>query len=303
MKMTERRIKLPQIDPEKARREIGDGVIEKVLEFNATGCVIGLSGGADSTMSAAEIKQAFDRYNANNPETPLELVGYILPSDTNTPEDTRDGIMVAQRLGIRYEVISLETVVEAHRTTNPEAFSSDYDKGNMMSRIRGNVLNTKGDSENKKVAGTGNRDEDDGIGYYTMFGDGAVHFSTLGNLSKRLVFQMLRYHGFTEIAEREPSAGLEPHQTDFGDLGYYYDVVEMVREGLRQRFTQEELAQHSQVVGIAQRDLKQYSDMFGVSKFDSVKEVVNDIVRRNIIAKKKASLIHPPVIPVTLEYV
>ncbi|RLC31627.1 MAG: hypothetical protein DRH32_03945, partial [Deltaproteobacteria bacterium] len=74
------KIKLPQMDCEKVSREIGDFIIESVLANNACGCVIGLSGGVDSSTSAALVKTAFDGYNKTH-DAHLDLVGYILPSD------------------------------------------------------------------------------------------------------------------------------------------------------------------------------------------------------------------------------
>lgn len=206
----ERRILLPEIDPKQAVTEIGDFVIDTLTRTNSTGCVIGLSGGVDSTTTAAILKKAFDRYNSTRQTVELELVGYILPSAINNPVDTEDGIAIAKKLGIRYETQNLEPIVDAYKTTNPEAFDNKFDQGNMTSRIRANVLNTKAATGRKTVAGTGNKDEDFGIGYYTLFGDGAVHMSPIGNLSKRLVYQMASYLGFEDIANKEPTAGLEP---------------------------------------------------------------------------------------------
>lgn len=302
----ERRILLPDLDSEQAATEIGEFVVKQVLLHSSTGCVIGLSGGVDSTTTAALIKKAFDRYNssvsADNQKKQLEVVGYILPSNTNNPDDTRDGISVAERLGIRYEVHSIEKVVEAFLSTNPEALAVKYDKGNLMSRIRANVLSTKAASENKTLAGTGNKDEDFGIGYYTLFGDGAVHISPIGSLSKRLVQQMACYFGFEDIAKRIPTAGLEPGQTDYKDLGYGYDIVELVSEGFSQGFTREELIVHSQVKPIIEQQIKQYESMYCHKKFSSVSEVVDDITRRHYIADEKAKIIHPPMASVTLTY-
>lgn len=302
----EKRIILPEIDSEQAAAEIGEFVVNQVISHSSTGCVIGLSGGVDSTTTAALIKKAFDRYNssvsADNQKKQLEVVGYILPSDTNNPDDTRDGINVAERLGIRHEVHSIEKILEAFQSTNPEALAVKYDKGNLMSRIRANILSTKAATENKTLAGTGNKDEDFGIGYYTLFGDGAVHISPIGNLSKRLVRQMSCYFGFEDIAKRIPTAGLEPGQTDYKDLGYDYDVVELVSEGFSQGLTREEIIVHSQIKPVVEHQINLYESKYGHKKFNSVGEVVDDIVRRHYIADEKAKIIHPPIAPVTLMY-
>jgi len=300
----ERKIKLAQIDHEQVANEIGDFIVSKVLEFGATGCVIGLSGGIDSTTSGALAKRRFDKYNSENPDkTPLELVGEILPSNTNKPEDAEDGVKVAKMLGVRYEVQNIEPIVQAYKATNPEVFESQYAKGNLMSRIRANVLNTKAETENKKVLGTGNKDEDYGLGYYTLFGDGAVHLSPISNLSKRHVREMASYLGVSdELVNRTPSAGLEPGQTDFGDLGYSYDIVELVMEGKDQSFSTEELYMHSQVTSLVERDNQQYTSLYGKLKFETAQEVVDDVLRRHENALKKVQLISPPVAEVTLNY-
>jgi NAD+ synthase len=293
-----KKIKLPYMNPEVVSKEIGDFVVDKVKKLNYNGCVIGLSGGIDSTATASVIKKAFDNYNANNSEQ-LELVGYILPSKINSEADTIDGIRVAKDLGLRYEVISLDKIIDAYQHTNPEALASNYDKGNLISRIRANVLSTKSATERKILTGTGNKDEDFGVGYYTLFGDGAVHISPIGNLSKRLVRELASYFGVSnDLVNREPSAGLEVGQTDFKDLGYGYDVVELVIEGFYQGISRDELVKHKQIVPLVNSQIK----MIDNPKLTSVDIVVDDIFRRHGIALNKAKIIHPPIAPVTLFY-
>ena len=295
-------IKLPKINCETVSREIGDFIIDTVKTRESTGCIVGLSGGVDSSTVAALIKSAFDRYNSNRNDT-LELVGYILPSSINKMEDVRDAQILAKALGIRFEIDNIEKPVEAFKVTNPEAFEKDYHKGNLISRVRANVLSTKAATEKKVLAGTGNKDEDYGIGYYTLFGDGAVHCSPIAGLSKRLVRNMALFLGLDEtIVHRVPTAGLEPGQSDFKDLGYDYDVVELVTEGFEQGFTREQLATHEQVAPLVKKQIAQYQSLYGIPKLESVESVVEDIYRRHRQAMEKVKIVHPPTPKISLRY-
>jgi NAD+ synthase len=287
------------MDCEKVSGEIGDFVIDQVNRTGMTGCVVGLSGGVDSSTTAALIKRTFDRH----PAAKYELVGYILPSSLNKQDDIEDAEGVARYLGIRCETHSIERPVEGFRATNPEAFESIFHKGNMISRVRANVLSTKAATERKIIAGTGNKDEDFGIGYYTLFGDGAVHLSPIGGLSKRLVREMASFLGLGgHIVNRVPTAGLEPGQSDYKDLGYDYDVVELVSEGYVQGFTVAELSRHEQIVPVVETQLAHYKRVFGAVKFTSVDQVVADVLRRHEIAKGKMNIIHPPSPQISLTY-
>ncbi len=298
------KIKLAKMDCKQVCKEIADFVISAVKEIGSSGCVIGLSGGVDSSTAAALIKTGFDRHNPKRAgDQKLELVGYILPSGVNKTQDVTDAESVAGDLGIRYEIHRIETLVESFKLTNPEAFESNFHKGNLISRIRANVLSTKAATENKILAGTGNRDEDFGIGYYTLFGDGAVHLSPIGGLSKRLVREMAAYLGLDkQIIQREPAAGLEPGQSDFKDLGYDYDVVELVCEGLGQGFTRKALVKHDQIVPLIEKQIERYKSVYSVEKFGSAEAVVEDVIKRHQQAGAKMKIIHPPTPKITLSY-
>jgi NH3-dependent NAD+ synthetase len=123
-------------------------------------------------------------------------------------------------------------------------------------------------------------------------------------LPKRLVREMANYLGFPDLAYRVSSPGLEPGQTAFKDLGYQYEtVVELYGNGVDQGFGREELLVHPQLVAEAQRNIGEYEKAFGKRKFNTPKELILDIERRNRTAIGKARVISPPMAKITLEYV
>jgi NH3-dependent NAD+ synthetase len=104
------------------------------------------------------------------------------------------------------------------------------------------------------------------------------------------------------IVGREPTAGLEPGQSDFKDLGYDYDVVELVTEGLVQGLSAAELIAHEQVAILVEKQIRQYQSGFVKAKFQTVEQVVNDVLKRHTQAKNKMKIVHPPTPDITLHF-
>ena len=293
-------IKLPQMDPDLVSNEIQNFIFNKVKSMNKKGVVIGLSGGIDSSVTAVLCKKALHNTSYN-------LYGFILPGGTSPAQiqDTKD----AQDLAFNYnipvyhcslpfldaQVYATQGVLDISKSSITHLIFDKKIIGNMASRIRANMLSTYAEFFNCIVCGTGNKDEDYGIGYYTLFGDGAVHMSPIGGLSKRLVYQMANHLGINKVVpnvvSKQPSARLELNQTDFRDLGYGYDCVELVMEGLSQKVSKEN------IIKILFRDYD-----FDTRKFNNGEELYNDIISRHNIALKKAMLVSPDIAKITLEY-
>jgi NAD+ synthase len=81
-------------------------------------------------------------------------------------------------------------------------------------------------SENRLVAGTGNRSEIY-MGYFTKWGDGAYDFNPIGDLTATEVYEFLRFlDAPASIIDKAPSAGLFEGQTDESEMGVTYKSID-----------------------------------------------------------------------------
>lgn len=202
-------------------REIKDRVefIRKALsDARADGIVYGNSGGKDSTLVGILCKKACDN-----------TVGLIMPcsSGRNYAEDKRDAEAVAKQFGIATRIVDLTTVrqslldaLEGVVAPTKTALS------NIAPRLRMTALYTVASSENRLVAGTGNRSEGY-MGYFTKWGDGAHDFNPIADLTVTEIYEFLRYLKAPEfILTKPPSAGLYDGQTDEGEMGITYKSID-----------------------------------------------------------------------------
>ena len=188
--------------------------------------VVGLSGGADSTLVACLCVGALGKDN---------VFGIHMPyGDVDTSNFNKKSEAVAHVLGIWDRTISIRGAVDA--LTEEFESLSELNHGNMRSRMRMVSLYTAccslGENLGKRVRvmGTGNLSEDL-IGYDTKGGDALCDIFPIGELTKSEVYQLLEYFAEQgligeEHINRTPSAGLWDGQTDEGELGYTYNEME-----------------------------------------------------------------------------
>lgn len=107
-------------------------------------------------------------------------------------------------------------------------FTYQLSLANSRSRLRMIGLYYYAGIKNFIVAGTGNRVEDFGIGFFTKYGDGGVDISPIGNLMKsevRAVATELKI--ISEIQSAVPTDGLfGDNRSDEDQIGATYDELE-----------------------------------------------------------------------------
>jgi NAD+ synthase len=192
-----------------------------------SGVVVGVSGGVDSSLSAALAARALG---------PERVHGYLLPYRTSNPVSEQDARMVAEHLGIPHRKIDISPMVDAYFAMEPDADPSR--RGNKMARERMTILFDQAKKLDALVLGTSNKTEIL-LGYSTVFGDNASSLNPLGDLYKTQVWQLSRHLGLPgAVIDKAPSADLWPGQTDEGDIGVDYATADEVLyllfdEGLR----------------------------------------------------------------------
>ena len=190
----------------------------KVQEAHADGIVFGNSGGKDSALVGILCKAACDN-----------TLGVIMPcaSRRNYGQDRDDGNALASQYGIETRTVDLTAVREAElKALEGAAVPSDLAVTNIAPRLRMTTLYTIGQSENRLVAGTGNRSEIY-MGYFTKWGDGASDFNPIADLCATEVFEFLRFlNAPSSIVEKAPSAGLYEGQTDEKEMGVTYRAID-----------------------------------------------------------------------------
>lgn len=207
------------------------GTKDYVRKNNFSKVVIGLSGGIDSSLTAAI---AVDALGAKN------VVGITMPSKFNSPETIKDAQMLADNLDIEFYSVPIETVLDKFNslfgkfdkwTTDGLAYE------NLQARIRGCILMSLSNQCGFLVLTTSNKSET-AVGYATLYGDTVGGFAVLKDVPKTMVYQLAEYvnriHRYevipVTVINRPPSAELRENQKDTDSLPPY-DVLDRILAG------------------------------------------------------------------------
>ncbi len=196
-------------------------IADTVEHAGAAGVVLGLSGGLDSCTVLALCAKALG---------PKRVRCLHLPTATTPREEREDAKAMAKKAGVKLDVVPIDDAVESLavllRATEPEL------KGNLKARVRMTILYHHARKGNLLVVGTGNKSELL-TGYFTKFGDGASDLNPLGDLYKTQVRQLAKDVGVpARIIGKPPTAALWKGQTDEGELGITYELLDRILLGI-----------------------------------------------------------------------
>jgi len=207
-----------RIDPAMASRLLERFVADELNKVGFTKGILGLSGGIDSSLSAAIAAKALG---------PENVLGIKMPYRTSNPDSAGHAQLVADHLGIETRTVEITPMVDPYfQQHEPEADS--LRRGNIMARQRMIVLYDLSSKHNALVIGTSNRTESL-LGYSTLWGDSASAVNPLGDLLKTQVWQLAEYYQLPEeVISKAPSADLWQGQTDEEELGLRYAMADAI---------------------------------------------------------------------------
>jgi NAD+ synthase len=188
------------------------------------GFVVGISGGVDSAVTSTLCAQ-----------TGLKVLCVEMPIHQHESHVNR-GREHIQQLKDRFSNVSdtladLTSVFETFKNEVPTDFEEhklNLTLANTRARLRMTTLYYFAGVHGLLVAGTGNKVEDFGVGFFTKYGDGGVDLSPIADLMKSEVFMLAEYLKVpASILNAAPSDGLfGDEKTDEVQLGATYDELE-----------------------------------------------------------------------------
>ncbi|HEY5800958.1 MAG TPA: NAD+ synthase [Burkholderiaceae bacterium] len=204
------------------------GVRDYVTKNGFPGALLGLSGGVDSALTLAI---AVDALGAD------KVRAVMMPSPYTAEISLLDSRDMVQRLGVRYDEISIEPCFQAFTSSLAGEFAGtkpDATEENIQARIRGTMLMALSNKFGSIVLTTGNKSEM-AVGYCTLYGDMAGGFAVIKDIAKTLVYRLCAYRNSVSnvipdrILTRAPSAELRPDQTDQDSLPPY-EVLDAIMQ-------------------------------------------------------------------------
>jgi NAD+ synthase len=221
------------MNTEKVTNHIVNWLKDYATKAGVKGFVIGVSGGIDSAVTSTLCAR-----------TGLEVLCLEMPIH-QAPSQVNRALNHVAWLQNSYPNVSmtkvnLTPVFDSLIASLPDV-SNEEDRfmslANTRARLRMTSLYYFAALKSLLVAGTGNKVEDFGVGFYTKYGDGGVDLSPIADLMKSEVYALAAYMGVhQEIIEAAPTDGLwGDDRTDEDQIGASYDELEWAMHHLEQK--------------------------------------------------------------------
>jgi NAD+ synthase len=239
-------IKKRTLQIEKINSHIVEWLKSYAENSKVNGFVIGISGGVDSAVTSTLCAQ-----------TGLKVLCIEMPIH-QAPSHVSRAKEHIEQLKSRFPNVTnifadLTSVFETFKTevpsTNDEA-KVNLSLANTRSRLRMTTLYYFAGIHGLLVAGTGNKVEDFGVGFYTKYGDGGVDLSPIADLMKSEVYQLAEYLKVpNSILIAAPTDGLfGDDRSDEDQIGASYDELEWAMELTASEINSNALTERQKIV-------------------------------------------------------
>jgi len=233
---------LPGDDIETIRRALVLGIHDYARKNGFKTAVIGLSGGIDSAVVAAVACEAMG---------PENVLSVMMPSPFSSRASIDDSVELGKRLGMKVierPITKAFNVLLKELELAPPAAGQkgSHAAENLQSRLRGNILMSISNDENRLLLSTGNKSEL-ALGYCTLYGDTNGGLAVIGDVLKTEVYSLARHFNSEgevipqSIIEKRPSAELAPDQFDDQSLPPYDRLDPILKMYFEDKATPEEI--------------------------------------------------------------
>jgi len=229
------------------KKEVIDHIVAWLKDYsdksNTNGFVVGISGGIDSALTSTLCAK-----------TGKQVICLNMPIRQHKAEYDR-GLEHIAWLKEQYNNVSsyeveLTKTFQAMEEIFPEGIQDRLTMANTRARLRMTTLYAFACHHKMLVAGTGNKVEDFGIGFFTKYGDGGVDLSPIAGLMKSEVFMLAQELGVVDsIRAAKPTDGLfADGRSDEDQIGATYDELEWAMLFLENRQDAGQLSERQKTV-------------------------------------------------------
>ena len=205
--------------------KVVDHIVSWLAQYSeqskTSGFVVGISGGIDSAVTSTLCAK-----------TGKPLICLNMPIHQNKSEYDRGHEHIdwlkKNFSNVTSHEVELTETFKTFETVLPKDIQDWLTMANTRSRIRMTTLYAFACHHKMLVAGTGNKVEDFGIGFFTKYGDGGVDLSPIADLMKSEVYALAASMGVAEsILRAKPTDGLfADSRSDEDQIGATYDELE-----------------------------------------------------------------------------
>ena len=218
----------PPIGAAEIRSALALGIRDYIHKTGFEDVIVGLSGGIDSSLTAALAVDALG---------PENVLGVAMPTRYTSDESEIDARELADNLDIDFLDIPIEDTFESFETELAPVLDEEpsVTEENVQARIRATTLMAIANEQSRLLLATSNRSEL-AIGYTTLYGDMCGSLAPIADCPKTFVYELANRMNESEttiperVIEKPPSAELRADQTDEDDLPPY-EVLDSILVG------------------------------------------------------------------------